>query len=174
MNTCPEGCRISTATQSLRLVPHLSRITLVTEWGWKGGRGGTAVTMSGHTLVRGVFEESSSLLSQLKLFVSLVCHIPRTSQARATAGWSQGIVRSQVIHSISYDGHFPPPLVLMGRILRVLSLGAPSRSSFARSLDRDRCSLPLLRVWLKHARSQQPLPCQLDLPGRLAGLEPSL
>lgn len=99
-----------------------------------GVGGGTAVTLSGHTLVRGVFKESSSLLSQLKLFVSLVSHIPRTSQARATAGWSQGIVRSQVIHSISYDGHFPPPLVSTGRILCALSLSAPPCSSFPRPL----------------------------------------
>jgi hypothetical protein len=41
--------------------------------------------MSGHALVKGVFEESSSLLSQLTSLVSLVSHIPQTLQGRASA-----------------------------------------------------------------------------------------
>lgn len=90
------------------------------------------------------------------------------------AGWSQGIVRSQVIHSISYDGLFLPAQILTGRILCTLSLSVPPCSLFVRSPNLDRCCAPLSPACFKHTRSQQPLPRQLDLPGRLPGLEPSL
>jgi len=72
---------VSTAIQSLRLTsPFVSCHACHGMW---------AGNMSGHALVKGVFEESSLLLSQLTSLVSLVSHIPQTLQGRAIAIWYQ-------------------------------------------------------------------------------------
>lgn len=136
-----EGCRISTATQSLRLSLRFASCHACHGKGGYGGIRGTAVTCQGTDWSR-AFSRSRDHFCRSFSFLFPLSHTYHEHRRRAQmAGCSPGIVRSQVIHSISYDGLFSPAHILAGRIfVCVRSLSFPPCFSAEHSLNLDRCS----------------------------------
>lgn len=109
---------------------------LVTARGGIWGIRGTAVTCQGTNWSR-AFSRSRDHFCRSFSFLFPLSHAYHEHRRRAQmTGWSQGTVRSQVIHSISYDGLFLPAEILTGKMLCTLSLSVPPCSSFVRSVNR--------------------------------------
>lgn len=121
-----ETCRISTATQSLRLSLRFASCHARHGKGGYAGIRGTAVTCQGTDWSR-AFSRSRDHFCRSFSFLFPLSHTYHGHRRRAQmAGCSPGIVRSQVIHSISYDGLFSPAQILTGRIfVFVRSLSFP-------------------------------------------------